>query len=55
VSIRGLYEDFEVALGPKKAKLRLLTPEVLKKVFSERSRKLEKYPRQRIAVCHPRP
>ncbi|MEI7644097.1 MAG: hypothetical protein WCJ55_07435 [Chloroflexales bacterium] len=33
MSIRGLYEDVEVALGPKKEKLRQLMPDVLKKVF----------------------
>ena len=35
VSIRGLFEDLEMALGPKKGKPRRLTSEVLQKVFSD--------------------
>jgi hypothetical protein len=35
VSIRGLYEDFEVALRSAKGKRRVLTPEVLRRVFPD--------------------
>lgn len=34
-SISGLYEDFEVVLGPKTGRLRQLTPEVLRRIFSD--------------------